>query len=326
MNEEKDILKYLSGEADEALLKEIEAWKLEGEQNADNLKAYERIWKDAESLKGYRSFDTSKAWDAVAGQLDFDISSEAKVISITRKRYDIWSYWAVAASLLLLVMAGLYFLKAEPELYAEVETGEEWQEITLQDGSVITLQSNSKLRYPTTFEVLDERRVFLEGDAVVAIAEDPDKDFVTENYGAGVLAIGTEYSIVSDSARSELENIGGVMQMFELVDTSNEVTLEKPGDKAVFDGGPIKFIPAYTPPDTPGVYLPMENIVERLSELFERDFIPAPYAPIENIATAKIDLDQPLIDIFRQLDSTAHVEYTVNPDGTITLRSLRRKE
>jgi ferric-dicitrate binding protein FerR (iron transport regulator) len=328
MIENQDILKFLSGEADEQLQQQVMDWAAEDPANQAELDMLQTIWLESEELKTWQEFDVSDAWSKIDGKLEEEAASP-KI-----RRFNGWHYWAAAASIALLIMAGFYFLhRVEPELYVDVRTGEnEWKEITLEDGSIITLRPNSYLRYPRTFEGLEERQIHIEGDAIVKVENDSTRGFLTQNYGAGVSVLGTTYKLDSDSTLSELENIEGQMRLFELADASNGVDLLNPGDKASFDGDSISFTPfEILPPDTPGVNIKIIDLIEFLSDRYDfgesstatLEF--SPYLIMDEEAEVKVLLEQGLPGILSQLDSTATIDYSVS-GNKFYLRLLKRRE
>lgn len=74
----------------------------------------------------------------------------------------------------------------------------------LSDGSVVHLNSESKLRFPTTFSK-KERRVFLEGEAFFIVAADKSNPFIVETSHNSVIAVGTSFNIKSYPKEDEIQ-------------------------------------------------------------------------------------------------------------------------
>lgn len=74
-----------------------------------------------------------------------------------------------------------------------VQRGGEYK-ITLSDGTVVWMNSDSKLRYATQF-VGKERRVFLEGEAYFEVAPDAKKPFLVETRNQTLQVLGTKFNI-----------------------------------------------------------------------------------------------------------------------------------
>ena len=321
MDQFEDILKYFSEETSASRRQELERELAGDATRAGELDMLKDIWSMSEGLGEFAAFDANKAWSAV--------EQRALPGGLAARSFSLWSYAAVAASIALFVMSGLYFLNRDTSEFAVVETSDTWNEITLSDGSTVMLYENSRLRFPKSFEQRDVREIWLEGDARVRVVEDASRQFITQNYGAGVLALGTEYEMESDSSSngffSSVENINGQMRLYSMKDTSIRQDLNNPGDRATFDGQAIAFDPAVTPAaaalDTPGVYLPIYNIISELQFKFSRHFEVISGMPHNADARVKVDLNQNLLSIMTQLDSTASVDFV--PLGGGRVRMLR---
>ena len=67
--------------------------------------------------------------------------------------------------------------------------------ITLQDGSVVKLNSGSELRYPSSFAGMDNRQVYLKGEAFFDITKNPKKPFVVKTEEMFTQVYGTVFNI-----------------------------------------------------------------------------------------------------------------------------------
>lgn len=66
--------------------------------------------------------------------------------------------------------------------------------ITLEDGSIVHLNYNTRLRFPAHF-ASDSRTVYLEGEAYFKIAKDADRPFMVVTDNATIKQYGTEFSV-----------------------------------------------------------------------------------------------------------------------------------
>ncbi len=85
------------------------------------------------------------------------------------------------------------------------------QEIALPDGSVMTLNTGSRV---TTAFVAEERRVMLEaGEALFEVSHDPSRPFIVEVGGHEVRAVGTAFNVYSrDDGRTVVTVVEGLVQ------------------------------------------------------------------------------------------------------------------
>ncbi len=112
-------------------------------------------------------------------------------------------YFAVAASLLVAIGAGAYALKLglpSGTGYATPLGG--IATVPMNDGSKITLNTNSQIRVAVTDA---ERRIDLkQGEAFFEVAKDPKRPFFVEVDGKRVVAVGTKFSVRHDSGDLEV--------------------------------------------------------------------------------------------------------------------------
>jgi ferric-dicitrate binding protein FerR (iron transport regulator) len=105
--------------------------------------------------------------------------------------------------------------------------------ITLNDGTIVWLNSSSSLRFPVQFEN-GERRVKLSGEAYFQVAKDASRPFIVEVDSVEVKALGTEFNI---TAYPEDKKLGAALVEGVISISHNEKQhLLKPGNIAEIDG------------------------------------------------------------------------------------------
>jgi ferric-dicitrate binding protein FerR (iron transport regulator) len=67
--------------------------------------------------------------------------------------------------------------------------------LTLQDGSVVRLNSGSTLTYPSSFVGMDKREVQLEGEAFFEVAKNPEQPFIVGTKNMYTQVFGTVFNI-----------------------------------------------------------------------------------------------------------------------------------
>jgi transmembrane sensor len=118
----------------------------------------------------------------------------------------------IAASIMLLVGLGLvifYFNKnnnnkefsfiSDTDIYADnfienTNTTNSIQQITLQDGSVVSLYPKSKIRYPRPF-LEKKREIYLKGQAFFKITKNPSKSFWVYTEKIATQVLGTSFMV-----------------------------------------------------------------------------------------------------------------------------------
>lgn len=116
-----------------------------------------------------------------------------------RRRY-IYSIAASIAFLMLASTALLYFLgifnaKSDEIIWAEnvTQMGQKLI-LSLPDGSDITMNGDSKLKYPEQFKY-NLREVYLEGEAFFQIVHDPQKPFIVHFSNITTTVLGTKFNV-----------------------------------------------------------------------------------------------------------------------------------
>ncbi len=105
----------------------------------------------------------------------------------------------IAAGLALLLVAALVFKNqfgGAVNSNAVVTPNNETKDLTLSDGSVVTLNQSSQLVYESEFSKT-ERRVELTGEAFFKVSRDENKPFVINTETALVKVLGTSFNIHS---------------------------------------------------------------------------------------------------------------------------------
>lgn len=143
----------------------------------------------------------------------------------------IW-YAAIAASIIGIIVVGRYFFN-EPAYNLEYRTAfAEIKKVSLTDGSVVTLNSNSILKVASDFSNGNDREVFLEGEAFFEVAKKTGSAFnVKTSTDMGVQVLGTEFNV-----KTRRESIFVYLQSgkVRLTSHSEDLTL-KPGETAKFN-------------------------------------------------------------------------------------------
>ena len=90
-----------------------------------------------------------------------------------------------------------------------VETEDEFEQVELPDGSIVSLNKNSKISYDGSFE---PRIVKLEGEAFFSVNEG-ETPFIVETEDGEVEVVGTEFNVKSKGDKMEVEVEEGGVKM-----------------------------------------------------------------------------------------------------------------
>ena len=104
--------------------------------------------------------------------------------------------------------------------------------ITLSDGSVVYLNSESELRYPVKFAGGD-RRVYLSGEAYFDVTADKEHPFVVDLKTSAVKVLGTGFDV--RAYKDENEILTTLVSGSVIFSAGKESVVLKPGEQAVLD-------------------------------------------------------------------------------------------
>lgn len=125
-----------------------------------------------------------------------------------RRRFAI----AACAAVLSVIVGFALWMRADQSVLYVTETGEQ-RTVTLVDGSVVQLNSRSRLRVSFSEQV---RRVeLLDGQALFEVAKNPARPFVVESGKTSVQAVGTQFDVYRKSTGTVVTVLEGRVAVSE---------------------------------------------------------------------------------------------------------------
>ena len=189
MNLDQIIAKLIIGKADKEELHALEDWKKESEDNISMLKDSMRINELSNHLHDYKEVDTHKAWSKVESRM----TPDTKVFKINR--------WAKIAAALVAIVAMVWMFNDTfftTETPVQTYLASEVKDIKLSDGSLISMDANSKL---TELQV---RTVTLDGRAYFDITPDKNSPFTVQVFHGALTVLGTEFNINTNAQFTQI--------------------------------------------------------------------------------------------------------------------------
>ncbi|MEM9921320.1 MAG: FecR family protein, partial [Bacteroidota bacterium] len=174
---------------DEVRLKD---WMEDDSANEDLASRIAEAWKASESYAPDFDPSVEQGLSRLKGRIAAAKEADKKAPTLTVRSRSLFLRIAVAATLAF----GLFGLWQ----YTSQSSGEVWQVAQtnaqkgdaklLSDGTVVSINSNTKLEFPEEFKNT-ERRVRLDGEAFFDVARDTEHPFIIEMEGATVKVLGT---------------------------------------------------------------------------------------------------------------------------------------
>ncbi|MBO7604749.1 MAG: FecR domain-containing protein [Bacteroidales bacterium] len=158
----------------------------------------------------------------------------------------IYPYIIAAAAVIALLIALPISYKAGLSTGEERIAAIEWvevsvpfgekQTVTLSDGTVLHINSGSRLTYPATFSGAS-RTVFMDGEAYLDVAKDPEHPFIIKSKGVDIKVLGTSFNFknFAQEHTAELLLMDGSVEASVSVRNDTRVVRLKPGDQMKYN-------------------------------------------------------------------------------------------
>ncbi len=211
------IYKSLSGEISLAERRQLKEWEAASEENRLTIASIKKAWQLSGNLQPEINVDLAKEFDALTARMDeMEMASEASSPTVRQLQADKRRWWSIAAGFALLVAAAFVLQKYQSQnaiadkaapkmdwliLDSGMKTG---QQITLADKSVVTLNENSQLNYPTAFNNAENRVVSIVGEAFFNIQSNPNQPFIVKAGSSEIKVLGTSFNVKAGIDAQEL--------------------------------------------------------------------------------------------------------------------------
>jgi len=154
----------------------------------------------------------------------------------TKKRKKLYKIRNLAASVLLIIglsVSGYYILTSNSEI--KIYSDNTIKELTLPDGSHITLNTNSELSYPKKIAG-NIRNIKFKGEAFFEITKNPQNPFIINTDKTQIKILGTSFNVTTGNNKTEIVVKTGIVEVKKKDDKTEKITL-KPGEKGILSSG-----------------------------------------------------------------------------------------
>ena len=234
------VSKYLNKETNSIENLEVEFWLNQSDKNQMEMENYRKILNKVDGFYKAKNFDSKTAWKNVHSKIN---PGQLKIVQRKKVRKELlaqfYKYAAIIVVAILLGGFGYYFgfRKQMPTFYSEIVSAEKQilNEYVLPDGSIVALNSNSKLEFPKQFASAT-REVTIIGEAFFNVKPNPEKPFIINAGNTQVKVLGTSFNVCAYPETETVEVIvaTGKVQITQkkedLLAQNSEVFLT-PGEK-----------------------------------------------------------------------------------------------
>lgn len=246
---------------------------------------------------------------------------------IRRAHPFILAFAAVAALLVVIPLTYKAGVNTGEERIAAIEWVEvsvpfgEKQTVTLADGTTLHLNSGSRLTYPATFSG-DNRTVFMDGEAYLDVAKDPEHPFVIKSQGIDIKVLGTSFNFknFAQERTSELLLVEGSVETSISGHNETRLVRLKPGDRMLYNRENDKLdVTRFTPSGYKAFYednslhfydMEMSDIALDLSRRFNCEIVVLD----ENLASRRY------FSIFTNNETLDQILAVMSSDGKMSVR------
>jgi transmembrane sensor len=152
-----------------------------------------------------------------------------------------WLFWSTHSNGTLSYKALVVATEDKHTLTEQVNNSKTPLKVKLEDGSIVTLEKDSKLSYPSHFES-NKRMVILSGDAFFEIATNPIKPFYVYANEVVTKVLGTSFSVqASDNGKRVIVKVKtGKVSVYHqheinINDPETEALILLPNQQAIFN-------------------------------------------------------------------------------------------
>lgn len=253
----------------------MQEWMVQHEANRRYYEQLKEVWDASKHLALISSVDENKAWEKFRAR----IKSGETAIPVHKKKDRNWLKIAASIILIATIASVTYlFINRQPAVEELiVQTGSNVLTDTLPDGSVITLNKESSLLYPSSFSG-KERVVTLKGEAFFDVSPDKEKPFIVHVNDIDVRVVGTSFNIKSKNDKTEVIVESGIVRV-----TSAGKTVElKAGERVRLDNAGTEMVKEQTTDKLYNYYrsrefvcddTPLWKLVEVLNEAYEANIV-----------------------------------------------------
>lgn len=215
------LIKFLLKETSKEESISVQNWLNASPSNKNYFLQFEKIWTSSKNLSAQSEISEEDAWLRFKERTNIMQAATGKL----KPKYN---WLKIAASFILIAAGWSVYTLLSPVSYIPVATGNVVTTKVLPDGSALTLNKNSRIRYADNFK--NNRSIHLEkGDVFFNVAHNKTKPFVINVDKVSVLVVGTSFNI------KHLSNITEVIVETGIVKVSlgkNEINLYK-GEKII---------------------------------------------------------------------------------------------
>ena len=197
----------VTGEVSDAAKKHVEFWLKQSPENQKEFDRLKKSWELSGEINTTKP-DVDAAWLKVKDkvntvtihQKNTENVGGLKVHKTTVKKMNNWVFARAASIIILISLSITFWFYVQSNAWLKLindkiatQSGET-RNVTLTDGTVVTLNANSTLYFPNKFDK-EKRAVLLEGEAYFEVAHNLEKPFIITSGEVETTVLGTKFNL-----------------------------------------------------------------------------------------------------------------------------------
>lgn len=235
------ITDYLKGELTTDEKNVLLEWIKSDEANKRLFDEYSEIWITSRSTMKNTGYNAHEGFWKFKKRISENIRIEDQ--PVIQRVFSTFARYA-AVVLITVLLSGLLFYNLGKEANKVLQAGiselvvplGSKADLTLPDGTTVTLNAGSSLKYDNTFGITD-REVDLKGEGFFKVAKDAERPFLVKTSHLNVHALGTSFNVKAYPGEKTIETtlIEGSVKVEEIVDgRPPETMVLSPNQKLTF--------------------------------------------------------------------------------------------
>ena len=250
------IIRYLDGSAELEEKRLLLRWLKQSDDNRDDFIATRDLWLSCNVAAG-NELEIDIALGKLKNRILLEQGRMERNLPAKRNTLSVVLRWTRIAAVLLLLLGigygiGSWKEHSAPDVIVQnqlITAKGSKGRFTLPDGSVVWLNSETKLTYPNQFAD-DRRLVSLEGEAYFEVAKDANRPFIVHTDHFATRVLGTSFDVTT-APRADGSSAVVLVEGSVAIDVANgeSVTLNpserfsmKDGSYSVYEVDPYKYI------------------------------------------------------------------------------------
>ncbi len=179
------IIAYIVNELEATEKARVEDWIASNDRNVDHYLELREAWINAMNTGANHNFDAQKGWN----EFKYKIRAKRRNVFLKQSLTRI----AGAAAAMLVLFFGLYGL-IKPIASINEYHATNISDVTLPDGSKVTLNKGSTIKYPEKF-LGDTREITIFGEGFFEVETDLDHPFIVKAGNFNIEVLGTSFNV-----------------------------------------------------------------------------------------------------------------------------------